>query len=740
MGRFSDPFATPKLMDGDGAIRIARDAHGVPHIHAEWDTDLYLGLGYCHAVDRGMQLLVTRALGQGRGCELLSDDDTMLGVDTFFRRLGLHRGLTAEIEKMPSDHRRMLTAYVDGINRGLTAHGKPWELRLLPYQHEPWRREDCVLMTRVIAYVNLAQSQGEMERLLVELVQANVPRELLEPLFPGQLNDLDPWLLKKVTLGERVVPEAVRWMGALPSAVASNNWVIAGSRTASGKPILANDPHLEVNRLPGVWYEAVLELETRWCACATMPGLPAPLLGRSDDLAWGATYAFMDGTDSWVESCKDGRYKRVEGGRTTWQPFRTRIELIKRAKKPDVEVTFYENDHGVLDGDPHVPGHYLTTRWACAKDTGGASLAASLSLVHARGVRQGMALLSHIETAWNWVLADCDNHIAYQMSGRLPLRRGKRSGLVPLPGWDPNNDWMGFTPPDRLPWVVDPDEGYFVTANNDLNRYGRCRPINLPMGPYRAERIASVLASSSEWTVDEVRRLQLDLHSTQAERFMAILRPQLPDRPGALELRDWDLRYDAKSLGATRFERFYTALLHDVFGRHFGEPVMTWLFNECSIVADFYWSFDCALLDPASPWYGDESQAEVWQRAGEVACDGAAQAWGTERTVTMSHLLLGGRLPKMAGFDVGPITLEGGRATVQQGQLYRSGGRQTSFAPSYRLVTDMAEAEAHTALAGGPSDRRFSKLYRQGIEAWLAGHLKTLRPTWHKLPPTKSGA
>ncbi len=730
MALFDNPFSAgnPTTLQGDGEVVIERDAHGVPHIRAEWDTDLYRGLGYCHAVDRGLQLWVVRALARGQGCQLLADTDEMLEVDRFFRRLGFNRGLTEEIEKVPPSHRRLLTAYIDGINQAVDDHGLPWELKPLPYTHEVWTREDTVLISRVIAYVNLAQSQGEMERLLVELVQAGVSRDLLEPLFPGAIDDLDPWLLKKVTLGERVVPDAVRWLGAVPSAVASNNWVIAGARTGSGKPMLANDPHLEVNRLPAVWYEAVLELGDRWCVGSTMPGLPGPLIGRTNDLAWGATYAFMDATDSWVEECQDGCYRRAEGGRKVWKPFRERRELIRRAKHDDVEVVYYENLHGVLDGDPNVPGHYLATRWASAESTGGASLAASLSMFHAREVQQGMKLLSHIETAWNWVLADTSGHIGYQMSGRMPLRNPGRGGLAPLPGWDPSNDWRGFVPPDRLPWSLDPDEGFLVTANNDLNRYGRSRPINLPMGPYRADRIADVLATSDDWTVDEVRRLQMDLHSRQAELFMAVLRPLLPDNAGGKELRDWDLRYDAESHGATRFEAFYRALLRAVFGARFGEEVMAWLLDECAIVADFYWSFDRALLDPDSGWYGPEGRAATWSKVAAGVCEAPAARWGAQRSFTMKHVLLGGKLPKIAGFDHGPVTLVGGRATVHQGQLYRSGGRETSFAPSYRMVTDMAEDVAHTALAGGPSDRRFSPLYRKGIADWVQGRLKTVTP------------
>lgn len=712
---------------GEAPIRIRRDQHGVVHVRASTEADLYRGLGDCHARDRGLQMLLVRILGQGRACERLRDSDEMLGLDRFFRRLHFDGGAATEVERLAERPRRIAQAYCDGAN-AVFARRLPWELRLLGYRFEPWTIRDSILMARLTGYVALAQSQGQMERLLVEMVQAGVSRPHLEALFPGLLGALDIDLVKRVKLGERIVAPQVRWDLAVPRAIASNNWVISGSKTASGRALLANDPHLESNRLPAVWAEVVLEWDERYCVAATMPGLPGTLLGRTNDLAWGATYTFMDAIDSWIEDCRDGRYRRVVAGNETWEPFRVRVETIKRRRHPDEILTFYENDHGVLDGDPHVPGLYLSTRWSSGAGTGAQTIAAMADVLRCADVGAGMELVGQIETAWNWVLADAAGNIGYQMSGCMPRRNPGRSGAVPLPGWDPDNDWQGRVPPQDLPRAYNPDCGYLVTANNDLNHLGKARPINLPMEAYRADRIAELLAARNDWTVAAVQAMQMDVSSPQAHLFMAVLRPLLPPTENGARLRAWDLRYDCDSVGAFLFERFYRALLVEVFGAVCGAGVLQYLIEETGIVADFYANFDRVLLDAHSPWYGTEGRDAVFARVAAQALPGPALTWGSRQRVTMKHVLFGGSLPAVLGFDCGPIELRGGRATIHQGQVYRSGGRETSFAPSYRLVTELSEDVAHTCLAGGPSDRRFSRWYTTGIEDWLHGRFKALRP------------
>src|ERR1044071_9788341 len=357
-----------QIFGKSGPVRIERDDAGVPHITAATLDDAHLGLGFCHARDRGMQILLVRILGGGRACELLLDSQEMLELDRLFRRWNLGASSSREEALLSKRARSTVDSYCKGGNLYFSQNRLPWELRLLRYCFEPWTAADIGLAAKVADLVVLATSQSDMERFIVECVQNGISREKLEELFPGQLCGLDEELLRRVRLSERLVPSSLKWASGLPRMMASNNWVVSGSRTASGKPFLCNDPHLEINRFPPVWYEAVL----RWGAQegphyaigSTFPGIPGVAIGRNRDLAWGVTYAFMDCIDSWIEECREGKYRRGD----SWLPFTSRKETIRRKKNAPVELIFYENDHGVLDGDPFQPGHYRTTRWSCRED------------------------------------------------------------------------------------------------------------------------------------------------------------------------------------------------------------------------------------------------------------------------------------------------------------------------------------------------------------------------------------
>jgi penicillin amidase len=231
-----------------------------------------------------------------------------------------------------------------------------------------------------------------------------------------------------------------------------------------------------------------------------------------------------------------------------------------------------------------------------------------------------------------------------------------------------------------------------------------------------------------------VEAMQMDTLSHHAQRFMAVVRPLLPVSAPADILSTWDCRYDPASIGATLFERFYRGLIREVFGGVCGSEVMRHVTGETAILADFYYNLDRILLAEDSVWFGGERREQIFSRVLSRSLDGPLTTWGSEQRVLMKHLMLGGRFPVWAGFDYGPVTLRGNRATIHQGQVYRSGGRVTSFAPSYRLVTDFAENKSRTCLAGGPSDRRFSPWYTSEIDDWLAGRFKTLRPG-PALPP-----
>lgn len=709
-------------------VSLTRDAHGIPHIIAGSLRDAYWGMGYCHALDRSLQMVLMRVLGQGRACECLEATEELLEVDRFFRRMNWHGRMEDAVADLDPETRKLLDAYCEGVNARFAKKKRTWELVMVGYRPEPWRVEDTILLSRMTGYLTLAQSQAEIERLLLEMVQAGVDDDRLEALFPGNLAGLDRELVKKVTLGDRIVPAALKWLSPAPRAMASNNWVISGKRTRSGKPIMANDPHLETNRLPPVWVEQVVELPDGYWLGANMPGLPAPLVGRSAHLAWGATYTFADAVDSWVEHCRDGRFRR---GDDEWVEFHKRTETIRRKKQPDVTVTFYENDHGVLDGDPEVEGYYLATRWAPSQ-SGAATLNTSSRMWAARTVEEGMDCLGRIESSWSWVLADDAGDIGFQMSGLVPQRASGVTGFVPLPGWEAGNDWLGFVKHTDLPRAVNPAEGFLVTANQDLNALGEAAPINMPMGDYRARRIAQMLGETSQTTNEDCGRIQLDVYSIQAEEFLEVLRPLLPDTDTGRLLSNWDCRYDLDSRGAVAFEQFYALLMREVFAPGLGQPVHRHLTDATGVFIDFYQNFDRLLLAETSPWHGGRTREEVFRAAAEGLAERVDATWGETNQITLTNIFFAGKMPRFLGFDRGPIPLRGGRATPHQGQIYQSAGRTTSFAPSLRLIADLAEETLQTSMPGGPSDRRFSKWYNSGTADWLAGRFKTLAPSTSK--------
>ncbi len=703
-------------------VEIFRDENGIPHIEADNEPDLYYGMGHVHGTDRALQMLFMRILCQGRVSEILDSSDASLEVDLFFRRMNWSGNTDAQKEMLPPKAMAICESYCEGVNQALSRK-TPWELRLLGYEPEPWKVDDIVVTWRSLGYLAMAESQGQMERLLVEMVQAGVSEEKLEELFPGLLGGLDVDLIREVKLENRIVPPTVLWGTGVPRMIASNNWVVSGRKTASGMPILANDPHLEVNRLPGVWNEICLKTKDNFAIGVSLPGLPGVLIGRTRDLAWGATYAFMDAEDSWVERCKEGKYYREGEG---WIPFGIRRETILRKKKDPVVAIFYENEHGVLEGDPNGEGYCLATRWAVS-EYGGFGLARIAEMWGMQSVEQGMDTLGQVEGAFNFVLADRHGNIGYQMSGLFPKRRDGVSGLVPLAGWDLENDWQGFVHHEALPRSLNPKQGFFGTANEDLNRYGQVHPINMPMGPYRADRIDQLLGQAEQLTPSDMFRMHFDVYSLQAEAFMDVLRPLLPDTPQGRILADWDLNYSADSEGAFLFEKFYEALYLEVFGKNgFGDAVVQHLAGETGIFCDFYRNFDRVLLSESSAWFGGDSREAIFSQVAAEALKVSPRPWGEVRRVKMSHLLLGDKLPLFAGFDRGPITVIGNRATIHQGQIYRAGNRTTSFCPSYRMVADMSTNEVRSNLAGGPSDRRFSRWYCSGLKGWIKGDYKSV--------------
>jgi penicillin amidase len=717
----------PVSIDGhDGQIRILRNGHGIPEITASTVADLMHGLGWVHANDRQLQTLLTRMLLQGRAAEMIKGDDALIAIDTYMRRINFLPDPHVQLDRLEPGTRRAMDAYVDGFNDWMGDNGPVFEFKLLGYRHpEPYAVTDCLRLGKAFGFLGLADIQAHMEKFLVEMIRKGLSEEKLRELFPYLTDPIEPALINRVTLRPPLVPQAVAWLDRLPRFNASNNWAVAGRHTRSGFPILCGDPHLEVNRLPNVWQEVVLRLPADTLMGVSIPGAPGVIIGRSKHLAWSATYAYMDMLDYRIERCREGDYYRKAG----WKPFTVREEEIKIKNKPPLRIKIHENENGLLEGDPDAEGHYLVLGWSGAKGCGARDFDVLIKMMDTRDVPTAMALFRQVEAvAMNWVVADIRGNIGYQMSGRHFKRPEGISGLVPHAAWDERFDALGFNDPEELPNVLNPPEGIIATANQDLNYLGRSNPINLCMGSYRADRIVQLLETGVALDAAYMKDMHYDLYSLQAERLMKVIGPLLPDTDNGRILQAWDLRYHADSTGAMLFESVYRAILDVVFGDHgFGRDVVGHVFAETSLFNDYYANLDRILARQSSAWFdGQERDALIRQGIAE-GLRVAPLPYGRTRSIRMAHLLFGGRLPKFMGFDYGPIALPGSRATIPQGQIFKNAGCLTTFSPTYRMITDLATDEIHTNLAGGPSDRRYSKWYVSDLKNWYEGNYKVLR-------------
>ncbi len=716
-------------------VEAARNADGVMQLWAGDENAFAAGLGYVHAYDRQVQMMVVRLVGQGRLSECLRADRETLVIDTFARDMGFARDAADDAAACDPEVLRFAEAYSAGVNACLAGSSRPLEFRLVGYRPEPWTVADTLVTIKLMTYVGLAQTQQDFEKLLIQSIRAGVPPDTLKKLVSPHLDGLDPAIveaLKHLQYVQSMLPKEVRIQPMIPTVSASNNWAVAGGRTATGAPICCADPHLEVNRLPAVWYEVMAHLPDDERIGITMPGVPGLIMGRGRDIAFGFTYGFMDMVDYFVEEIREGRCRRGD----EFVPLQVRQEVIRRKGGEPVTVTIRENNLGVLEADPTkeklADGYYLTRAWSAQRHGAAPSLEAIFRLPGAHSVAQAQPVLREVTISCNWVIADRAGNIGYQQSGRLPSR--SHSGLYPVPAWDDALAWQGWVPSMELHSVVNPECGFVATANEEINPPGGPLVVNMPMGSYRVDRIKAVLATSDSVGIDDMKRLQLDLYSLHAERLMKLFNPLLPDVPAAELLRSWDLCYDCDSRGATLFEDVYRALLRRVFGEGLlGADTWDAIVDLTSTLTDYYHVFDNVLLGDDPTWFPGAGRNAVFE---ELLRETLTQVepervsrWGDRQRVMMNNIFFNGALPRWLGFDWGPLELPGNRATVVQGQSFRLAGRATTFAPSWRMITDLGTDEVHTALPGGPSGRRFSKYYLTDLERWIHGDYKILKPT-----------
>ena len=723
----------------ENSFSLSRTKDGVIKIFSQDEVGFYTALGFSHAIDRIGQMLIMRMVVEGRLSEYLNSDSSSLEIDLFMRNLDLFSSSTHEMKNLGPKTKVNLLAYCDGVNAFLKKYGTPLEFKLLGHKAVPWESKDSLMILKLMSYLGLAQTQQDMEKFIIHAVKNQVDINKLRSLFSPHLDKLDNEiieLIKKVKIARPFIPDAVKFCPYIPKMSSSNNWAISPQKSKSNSCLAAHDPHLEVNRLPAVWYEFVgyqTSNYNEFLMGITLPGLPSMLMGRNQNVSMSFTYGHMDMIDYFIEEIKDGHNRRGD----QFIPLQKKIEILRRKGKNSLSVTIFETDSGILETDPLSQkledGLYLTRSWSCHKNGVAQTLDALFKFPKINNVDMAQKMARSISFSGNWIFSDKNGDIAFQQSGLLPRRI--HSGLYPLPAWKKENLWDGHYESNVLLSEKNPKEGFLSSANNNLNPKDGPLVINLHQGHYRHHRIRQLLIEKEKLGIEDMKRIQKDLKSIQAEIFLKKLKSYLPENDLGKQLKNWDFSYHKNSKEASLFEIFYNKLIKKVFGHFFmGEKVWDYFSDKSSLFMDFFSIFDRILIDKqyeiSKLWFGNKTRTEFMGELLEKTIlemnPKDLKRWGFLRRVMMTNIFFDGNIPKLLGFDYGPIELEGNRATIVQGGICENHGRSTTSCPSYRFISDINSSMAYTVLAGGARDRRFSPHYMNDIKKWLSYQYKII--------------
>lgn len=718
-------------------FQAIRDNAGVPHILGSTWHDVLYGLGYMHALDRGTQMLFARSVALGRAAEQIADRSELVETDLFFRRLGLHLRLKEDFQDLRSDWREQVSIYCDGVNAGLQDLGRTWPMWAVGYQVCPWDEEAVVLIGRLLSFGGLAVGQMENERILLELIHAGVDELTIRELFAPRLDNCPLGWLKQVQLSNRLSNQAMELLTDLPRLAGSNAWAVCGERSATGTPLLAADPHLEVNRLPAIWYEAALVWGNgQYVMGASLPGCPLFGVGRSRHVAWGVTHMKGDLVDFFVEECRkrNGNWQYRRGKR--WLDFAVRQETVVRRGRGALTLNVLESDVGPLEGDPeqHGPGYYLAVRWTGALPGNGAALGTWLDLVHARSVREAMRIAARCpHPSLCWILADRHGHIGFQGSGRFPRRSRPYAGLIPLAAWEQSERWHGWLSRRDLPSSYDPPEGFVAAANEELVARNGWPLVTQPAPDYRKRRIVELLGPLRQATVTDMQNMQYDVFSIHADDMLRIFLQELPEGPVKSRLSQWDRRFTPDSTEATLFFQLYIAVMVEMLGHSqgIGWRRMLYLCSRAGYSLMVLTAADRLLQRTDSPWWQirGHDRGEMIRRAADHVAHKPPRPWSAVNSFHFTDRFFGGHhVGRLLGYDSQRYPMPGCHATIFYGHVMQTATRETTFAPSYHFVTDLGKDEARTNLPGGPSENRFSPWYRSDVPRWLSGEYKCLVP------------
>jgi penicillin amidase len=734
-------------------VEVYRDKWGVPHIYADNAEDLFFAQGYVTAQDRLWHMEFNRRVGSGTLSEVLGD--ATLDTDRFIRTLGWRRVAEQEAETLSGEARTTLEAYSAGVNAFMDSHldSLPLEFAILGFEPEPWTPADSISWGKVMAWDLGGNWEAELLRArLIETVGEEKAAELAPPypdtaplIVPPELGDyarLNGLSLLPSSAGLKEL------LAAGSPGLGSNNWVVHGSKSATGQPLLANDMHLGL-QIPSIWYEIHLVGGGFNVEGYSFPGVPGVIVGHNEHIAWGTTNLDPDVQDLYIERTS-GAHPYQYQYRDEWLDMETIEEVIEVSGQDPIVERVQLTRHGPII-TPVVEGldQAISFRWTALEPN---RMVDSLLMLDRASnwdeFREALDLWA--VPSENFVYADVEGNIGYQAPGHIPVRIDRHTGLVPVPGWTGAYEWQGYIPFGELPSMLNPPTGFIVTANNKVvsDDYPYVLAYDFSLG-HRAQRITDLLSEARTISIDDMQRIQADVYSIAAELFTPYTLDIEPEgflQERALnELRDWDYRCDADSTGAAIFHVFYMKLVGNTFGDELGDELLeeyldAWTWH--------YLALEQMLEDDDNPWFDDvttpelETRDDIVLRSFVEALDylgnrfgDVPHAWRWERLhgAIFLHQPLGeSGIPVLERiFNRGPVEIGGSGDTINASHFDPQAPYSTIYGVSQRLIVDLSDFDNSLSTnTTGQSGLVFNRHYDDMISSWQAVEYRPL--LWSK--------
>ncbi len=757
---------SPALVPGLGErVQVRFDSFSIPTIRASRELDAWRALGYLHASDRLWQMEFFRRIASGRLAEIFGP--RALDTDRFTRTLGLSDIARRSVQQLDPGERAVLTAYAEGVNARLSrAESLPPEFSILRFEPDPWTL-DASLMVGLVMNLDLSHWRRDLSRHWAATHLDSARASYLHPRYPAWapltldgLRQPPPGvetgfetLVETPVSGEPVaaVEFPVRMRRTVSSAagswdpfdvlasvsvsLASNAWVVGGSRTSSGNPIVANDMHLAL-RAPSIWYIAAVhaDADDLHVAGFTLPGIPSVIVGFNRNIAWGATNGMVDDMDFVVEQLSDDGMRYRDGA--DWLELEMRRDTIQvRGQEPVVHAV-RSTRRGPLLSDvlDHVPGD-LSAMFLPAHVPSG--LSGLLALNRARTLEEfHTAAGAFSQPHQNLVVGSTDGRIGFRLAGSVPIRSW--DGALPVSAELVGDGWPGVWPTEAHPAATEPTRDYMATANN-LQSLGLDGAIgaDFPI-PFRALRLTQALAVRRDWTVESTAALQRDVRSLLADRAVdraVSAARRIGDEATAELLTSWDRQVDLTSFAAPVFYSWFYVLRAMIAADEWQAAPSRAFFPIISMLR---------VLEEgdANPWVDNlltaerESLVQLEEQAIREAVrrvDG--RTWGDLHTERHVHRL--GRnalLDRLFGFNLGPYPSTGGPNTLRP-DAYRNwqdlstngpvSPWSSDYGPSERMVTELTPEgpRGFVLVPTGQSGNPFSPHYDDMLPRWRAGEL-----------------